>query len=227
MAVLLYNITIKWQPWASRLHTPLFLVGMPLVAFVIDRVRRSDIFPSILVAIMFLYSLPFLFLNETRPLIPFFEQESFLRTNSVKKFFSNRPKLYNQLSSALSPFYKGRSVLITERQKLYFMSQFDYYWDYVGAMKEVEKWDLDVVGLYLGSNDWEYPLWVLSGKQASRQEPQFIHVGVENETRELMTDPFLLPDLIIDTKRLPAGTGFWGKYRTIYQSDSVNVLVKK
>lgn len=165
-AMAFYCIMIKWQPWASRLHTPLFLIGMPILAFILDRIKFSYIDFLMLVGTLFLYSLPYLFLNETRPLVPFFEQGSAFRTKKVKKFFSNRPLLYYELSSPLSPFYKGRSVFITEREKLYFMSQFDYYEDYVDVMKEVEESEVDVLGLHLGSNDWKYPLWVLLEKHA-------------------------------------------------------------
>ncbi|MFO7944157.1 MAG: glycosyltransferase family 39 protein [Anaerolineales bacterium] len=224
---LLYCITIKWQQWGSRLHLPVFLIGMPIIVYIFDRIRLSDMFSLIIVGVLFVYSLPFLFLNDNRPLVPFFEKESILRTNQVKNYFSGRPKLYNHLSSALSPFYKGRSVFITERQKLYFMSQFNYYEDYVNAMKEVENRKVDVLGLHLGSNDWEYPLWVLLEKHAINKEPRFIHVWVDNETRELMHDPFVLPDLVIATKELPEDVEFIHEYEIIYRSDNINLFLRE
>jgi hypothetical protein len=227
LMILLYCIMIKWQEWGSRLHLPVFLIGMPIAVFIFDRIKLSDFFSFIIVGVLFVYSLPFLFLNDIRPLVPFFEKESFLRTNQVKNYFSNRPKLYNHLSTALSPFYKGRSVFITEREKLYFMSQFDYYEDYVDVMKEVEDREVDVLGLHLGSNDWEYPLWVLLEKHAVNRKPRFIHVWVDNETRELMKEPFVLPDLVIATKELPEEVEYIHEYEIIFRSESINLLLRE
>ncbi len=227
LAVLFYSVAIRWQPWASRLHTPLFLIGMPLIAQTIDRIKFSTVFASILILIVFVYSLPFLFLNKTRPLMPFFEENQEILTKRVKKFFSDRPKRYEQFSSLLSPFFQDRSVLHTERRKLYFMNNFNCYSDYIEAMREVGKQEADVVGLYLGSNDWEYPIWVLSDKHAEKKKPLFIHIGVENETKALIEDPYLMPDYIIATKALPKDVEFLEEYRVLRRSEYVDLLIRE
>ncbi|MFO8166211.1 MAG: glycosyltransferase family 39 protein [Desulfatiglandales bacterium] len=227
LAGLFYNVAIKWQPWTSRLQTPLFLFAMPLVVYLIERINRSKIILAFLCVFLFLYSLPFLFLNETRPLVPLREHTEDIVTRKVKKYFSDRPKRYEQYSSVLSPFFQDRSVLYTERKQLYFASNLYYYEDYIRAMEVMEEQKADVVGLYLGSNDWEYPLWVLSDKHAVRKKPIFIHIGVENETKYLLRDPYILPDLVIATKEVSKGVYFQEEYKEIFESENVDLLIRK
>ena len=42
------------------------------------------------------------------------------------------------------------------------------------------------VGLLMGTNHWEYPLWVMTGASAGRVELQ--HIGVDNSSAELSED---------------------------------------
>jgi len=225
LSMFFYIALIKWQPWASRLHTPLFLLAIPLLGLSIGKISVKKFVPNFVAVILFLYSLPFLFLNSTRPWIPFFKDGSLFHTNVVKSFFSNRPKLYNQFSSVLSPFYQGRSILHTDRQKLYFMSQFDYYWDYVGAMRKVNESVPDEIGLCMESNDWEYPFWVLAGQHAQNGDLHFIHIDVNNRSQSLRKDEKPIPEYVLATRE-DCPTLAKASFEEIYNSDYVDLFKK-
>lgn len=225
LSAFLFITLIKWQPWVSRLHTPLFLLSVPLIGLGIDRISTKKYLSVFIAVILFIYTLPFLFLNSTRPWIPFFEDGSFPHTNSFKRFFSNRPKLYNQLSTVLSPFYKGRSILHTDRHKLYFMSQYDYYWDYVGAMKLVNEIKPAEIGLCMDSNDWEYPFWVFTGQHAKNDGPHIFHVDVNNPSGHLDNSDESIPDYILATKERCEILGV-GSFQSLFESDHVDFLKK-
>ena len=223
LSMFFYISLIKWQPWASRLHTPLFMLAVPLLVLVIGKMSIKRYIANFMVIILFLYSLPFLFLNSTRPWIPFFEDGSLFHTNAVKSFFSNRPKLYDQFSTVLSPFYKGRSILHTDRQKLYFMSQFDYYWDYVGAMRKVNESVPAEIGLCMESNDWEYPFWVLAGQHAQNGDLHFIHIDVNNRSQSLRKDEKPIPEYVLATRE-DCPTLAKASFEEIYNSDYVDLF---
>lgn len=223
--IVLFNLSIKWQPWGSRLITPIFMLGSPLIAILIDKTISSKKWISLLTVVMFLFSVPFLLLNSTRPLVPLFKEDSFLATNTVKKFFSDHPKYYEDFSTIVAPFFKDKSVLHTERQVLYFLSDFSAYYDYRQAMKVIEEEKPLEVGLVIGSNDWEYPIWVLSGSHAGEGEIEYRHIAVEDISRKLQQEQLPLPTLILATREFDqtiAGV----EYEIILDTDNIDVLRK-
>jgi hypothetical protein len=58
------------------------------------------------------------------------------------------------------------------------------------------------VGLCLGYDDYEYPLWVLVGRHASQGSPRFRHVGVTDVSKKQEKPNLPAPDLVVATKRL-------------------------
>jgi dolichyl-phosphate-mannose-protein mannosyltransferase len=86
-ACLLFALVLKWQPWHSRLHLPLFVVSAPLVGVVWDRYRRVA---PVLALGLLAASIPWLVDNESRPLIG---RESVLVTSRVDQYFKNRNDL--------------------------------------------------------------------------------------------------------------------------------------
>ena len=224
-AIVLFNISIKWQPWGSRLITPVFMLGSPLIAIFINKMISSRKWILLLTVVMFLFSVPFLLLNSIRPLIPLFEDDSFLVTNKVKEFFSDHPRYYDPFSTIISPFFKGRSILHTERQMLYFLADFSAYYDYRQAMKVIEEEKPREVGLFLGSNDWEYPIWVLSNSHAGEGEIEYRHIAVDDFSRTLQQEGLLLPTLVLATREFNqtiAGV----EYEIILDTDNIDVLRK-
>ena len=225
-AIVLYSASIKWQPWGSRLHTPLFFFGIPLIGVLSSKNVFSKNLSAIFGVFFVLYSVPFIMINSTRPLIPFFEQDQDIITSRVKKYFSDRPKRYEQFSTVLSPFFKGRSVLHTDRLHLYFLGDSSMYWDYRGVMRTLESLHPEEVGFCVGSNDWEYPFWVLADRHASFGKPRFRHVGIENNTMALIQGEKSPPEYVLATKSSCMKINEQ-PYKVIFTSDAVKLLQKK
>ncbi|MFC1831010.1 hypothetical protein ACFL0S_03200 [Thermodesulfobacteriota bacterium] len=98
---------LKWQPWASRLHTPLFIMACPLLAIPIT-LRNNGIgkrISQLVVLLFFLGSLIFIFKNETTPLLS--HKWSFFERDTL--YFIARPK-------ALHQDYKIAIDIITESE---------------------------------------------------------------------------------------------------------------
>lgn len=200
ICILLYSAVFKWQPWGNRLQMPIFILGAPLVGYGIEKSKLSRTILLLGVIIFSFYSVPYLTLNSTRPLVPIFKKGSFLRTNQVRRFFSDRPPLYNEYAELIAPFYINQSVLRTDRQIQYFASTKSFQSDYLEVMSAVNQVETDWIGLHLGSNHLEYPIWVLADKHGAVQSPEFFHIRVVGKSGEIGEKMDLLPDYIISTK---------------------------
>jgi hypothetical protein len=222
----LFSLLFKWQPWGVRLQLPLFLLGAPLVGYGVDSIKISR--GSILIGVMFLgiFSLPYLTLNSTRPLVPIFRKNSPLRTNKIRGFFSDRPDLYQEYAELIAPFYKEQSILRTERERLYFAGNQSIYQNYQDLMDSVNDLGTDRIGLLLGSNDWEYPIWVMADRHASPGLPVIIHIDVSGPSQDLFRSEPNLPKYVISTKMLDGGMINGEKYVAVIQTSSISLLEK-
>lgn len=137
--------------------------------------------------------------NDTKPLVPFFKADSPLRTNYIRRIFSNHPYLYNQYSEIIDPFYKETSILYTERKDQYFSGNRKIEDDYNEVMHSVTALDVKVIGLELRSNNWEYPIWVFVDRHAEKGLPEFIHVAVDDISSTLEPVQEEWPEYIIST----------------------------
>lgn len=61
---------------------------------------------------------------------------------------------------------------------------------------------VEEVGLCLGYDDYEYPLFVLVGRHASRGIPRFRHVGVTDLSKMKEKQNLPPPVMVLATKRL-------------------------
>lgn len=94
---ILYCWVFKWQPWASRLHTPLFALATPLIAIVITKgiaSKRIGYFISILLV---LYSLPFVLANSSRSIVSM----EWISKDRTELYFRNWPGLYKDYKAGI------------------------------------------------------------------------------------------------------------------------------
>ena len=85
----LFCFYLKWQPWHSRLHLPLFLLFTPFVALTLGKVAHKNA-ANVVVALLILTALPWLFYNELRPVVA---RENIFNTTRIDQYFKYRAHL--------------------------------------------------------------------------------------------------------------------------------------
>lgn len=86
-AFVLFCLILRWQPWHSRLHLPLFVLGAPVVGIVLARRPRLGrmVAVGLLVA-----AVPWLLFSETKPLLG---NASMFHRGRETQYFAMRPDL--------------------------------------------------------------------------------------------------------------------------------------
>ena len=87
MSFVLFSIILKWQPWGNRLLLTFFVLFSPTICFFPENsfYKKSVHLISFL---LILYSLPYLFMNKTRPLVGTLYREG-------EKIYYDKPKYLN------------------------------------------------------------------------------------------------------------------------------------
>lgn len=104
-AFLVFCLLLKWQPWNSRLHLPLFLMFSPLFGLACERVPRVG---RVLAAALLLNALPWVLYNQCRPLLG---PRSVLTSGREQQLFANFVN-----SAQMSRAYGGAQAFLKERQ---------------------------------------------------------------------------------------------------------------
>ena len=151
-------LLLKWQPWNSRLHLPLFILGSPIVGLTLATLRSRRLV-YLVAALLISGSLPYLLWNQSRPIL------------------------------------KRNNVINTPRFKRYFFASPDRYEAYSQVGELVRPTACQDIGLILGIDGWEYPIWVALQQYAS-PSLHIRHVGITNISRNL-PDRDTIPCLVI------------------------------
>lgn len=120
MQTLLFCFYLKWQPWHSRLHIPLFLIAIPLVCYGLSISKKFWKITFALTYIMGVYALITVLHNDRRP-------------------YSN--------------------TIFEERRQKYFTGYPTLYKEYNAVTQRLQQANFTTIGLILGADDWEYPLF--------------------------------------------------------------------
>ena len=103
LGVVLYCWILKWQPWASRLHTPLFALAAPLLAIVITSIGKVKKHTDYAIIVcMILYSFPFVLANKSRRLVSL----DWHNNEREQLYFNNKKALFDDYKSAMNVFGK-------------------------------------------------------------------------------------------------------------------------
>ncbi len=154
VAFLLTCLFLQWQPFLSRLQLPLFVLFAPVIGLVLSRL--GDWKARTFLVVLILASLPWVFLNRSRPLL--FEvlrgQGTLFRSDFTNVFNTDR----------LTQTFRNRPELKEP---------------YRGAASFVESRQCSNVGLSMGFDDWEYPFWTLL-RAGPGSGYRLEHVGIDN-----------------------------------------------
>lgn len=154
---LLFCLILRWQPWHSRLHLPLFVLFSAFTGAVLSKALTDQLIQSkvlhIVASILILSSLPWVLCNQTRPFV------STLETLTSPSRYVN---IFN--TSRLDQYFVNRKYLKNS---------------YVEATSLINSSNCSKVGLSLTPNEWEYPLWMLLQKNAHKQY-RIEQLNVEN-----------------------------------------------
>ena len=110
---------VRWQPWISRLHLPLFVAVAPICGWVLSRprLRRIGYAAS---AIALLIGLVYSIRNHSRPL---FGNSSVLTQTRTYMYFANRPKLRG-------PFFAAAYEIARENPRTVGLVSQEDDWEY-------------------------------------------------------------------------------------------------
>jgi hypothetical protein len=112
-----------------------------------------------------------------------------------------------------------------DRSELYFYIPKHLFRDYQKAVEIVVKSGHHEIGLYLGSDDYEYPFWALAQLQSQDNIfPAFRHVGVKSQTKKSSINQDL-PQYVIATQNM-AQWKYAGDYEAVHSSNYLRVYKK-
>lgn len=191
VAFLLFSAALKWQIWASRLQLPLFVLGGVAAAAGFHELFQSRRAARTFVAVLFIASLPWIFLNRSRPLLTIAWDPS----GPGYRPGTARSMLVNWLPA--------KSVLTADRTSQMFTNRKFLESPYKAALSVATANQCREVGLITREDSWEYPLHVLARSQEG--PVRFRHTAVLNESRNSSTDSTALCSVIVldDPKSAP------------------------
>ena len=107
ISIFLYCFLLKWQPWTGKI-IPLFIITIPFLMIALNYIldiKELKITFYIILVIMLTGTFPYLFYNESRPLLAY-NNKSILFQERIEGYFNNRPELYEQYKKIINGFDK-------------------------------------------------------------------------------------------------------------------------
>ncbi len=86
LGMILYSSLLRWDPWASRRHTPLFMLGAPIAAIFVSSLGSR--IPGHFAKIFLIMSVPWVFFNETRPIYSDDKRSIFSVDRTDERFYN-------------------------------------------------------------------------------------------------------------------------------------------
>lgn len=159
VAFLLLCLFLRWAPHHSRIHLPLFVLLAPVVGLALSRIREWK--ARAVIVVLIVASLPWVFMNRSRPFL--FEV------------------LRGQGAPGTAPLLRTdfTNIFNTDRTSQTFRNRPDLKEPYVGAASFIASRPCARIGLIIGFDHWEYPLWTALGA-APGSAHRLEHMGVDN-----------------------------------------------
>lgn len=96
-AFLLFAAYLKWQPWHSRLHLPLFVLAAPIIGWLLVQLPYQPFLSNGLALLLLVQALPFLVAN---PLHPLLGRQNIFNQGRLKQYFIESPALIEPYRAA-------------------------------------------------------------------------------------------------------------------------------
>lgn len=201
LGFLSFCLLLKWQIWGNRLLLPSFVLNVPLMTYYLHQAAPK--LRRALIVLLAVLSVIYALTPMRHPLIAL-------------------PPLSDEQSASILSLSRSEVLFSGARKELKI--------PYQAAIASVQQQRCQSVGLALGADDWEYPLWALMHER-SPSNFQMKHVDVTNESQAARSE---FPDeqvcAIISTLatyqptwRTPRGQ-VWQE-QTISQTPFVKVLL--
>lgn len=128
---------------------------------------------------------------------------SFLRLVVIGLWIGSLPWL---LENKTRPFELGDSECCSPRSSGLFTKREEWYDSYDQVTEEVTQLDCDQIGLILGANAWEYPIWLMLEEKGF--VGQISHVEVTNESTKYAQSDFNPCAIIASNDLAPSSSQF-------------------
>lgn len=167
---ILFCLLIRWQPWASRLHTPLFAMAAPLMVVAMTPVRPGGKQQAgyVIVFLMIIYSIRFVVANESRDI----KSLSWMNKSRAELYFENKKHLYRGYRDAVE-------VVLGARQRVVglYLGGDDFEYPFWALARSIQKSDGPVIFKHvgvgnlskgLGRSNTDLPVYVIATKDIMR-----------------------------------------------------------
>ena len=216
LAALSFCALLQWERWNTRYHTPLFMLGAPVVAAFVASLAARVRLPGSIV-----------------PPSPKFRRSNWLlnrasttggRIGIVAGVFLIT-SVWWVIGNEGRPIYAGGSPTIfpIDRTEMYFSGRQGLFQSYVDAVDYLTAYHPKEVGLYMQENDYDYPALALL-KEHLPEMSQLAHVGVTNVSGELQDNGFKPPFIFSRKGSLEALAG--ESYRVVQRLPRVTIMAK-
>jgi hypothetical protein len=133
-----------YDNYGVRFLLPLLLIWAPVFGWMVSSLAEKWLAPAV-IAILLVYSLPYVFFNTTRPIIA----------------MKNTPEPYAIHPLPAMGETKSSSIFYASQRALLFINAPDYEIPYMQSTHDIRNSGCEQVGLRIDSHDAEYPIWWL------------------------------------------------------------------
>lgn len=190
LQVILFCWFLKWQPWNTRMHVQFFLLSVPLFCYAVSISGMLKKAVYILMPVIIVYGFLLVLHNAIRPYI-----------------VVSKEKPYLSIAPVFDPRYKK-----------YFVNREELYPEYREINEIIQTSGYKNIGLVLGFNDWQYPLF--TNCYSKQLTP--VHLFVLNYSKHIRR-VFTHVDCIISTRINKAFIDYMGK--RFYQVANTNKFI--
>lgn len=132
MQLLLFAFYLKWQPWHTRLHIPIFMSSSILVVCSLALLKRNIVIQNVISVILIGSTFLFIIFNNLRPLIENgkLTKNISLSDSRFEKYFANQPQLYGDYKSVVKEINSNETIGLIMSDWEYPLF-YNYYFSYI------------------------------------------------------------------------------------------------